>query len=203
MRIRLTLLSVAATIVGVALLFFSSVGAQGPLTPAPNLAVRTDANGYLLTSAASYTASDGPLTVFGNIRLRTDSSGYLLITQGAIGTTGLLSAQGANIGTTNIPGDSSVASGLYEVCGWTAITRAATTSATLPSIVIGSTNGVGSFAATLIAASSTNSVNAGGGACSAVRASAASAITYSTASYASSGVTSMQYELYVTSRPIY
>lgn len=63
------------------------VDAQGPLTPAANLRVRTDSNGYLLIAPATYTASDGPLTAFGNIRLRTDSNGYLLTAMGATGGT--------------------------------------------------------------------------------------------------------------------
>src|SRR3990167_857623 len=54
--------------------------AQGPLTNAANLRVRTDENGYLLLTTAAVTGTDGPLTAFGNIRLRTDSSGYLLTT---------------------------------------------------------------------------------------------------------------------------
>lgn len=61
------------------------VDAQGPLTSAMNLRVRTDSNGYLLIAPATYTASDGPLTAFGNIRLRTDSNGYLLTAMGATG----------------------------------------------------------------------------------------------------------------------
>lgn len=54
--------------------------AQGPLTNALNLRVRTDANGYLMSSLAAYVGPDGPLTSFGNIRLRTDANGYLLTT---------------------------------------------------------------------------------------------------------------------------
>lgn len=53
---------------------------QGPLTPAPNLRVKSDANGYLVATAYAQTAPIGPLTPFGNIRLRTDSNGYLAVT---------------------------------------------------------------------------------------------------------------------------
>lgn len=60
--------------------------AQGPLTNALNLSMRTDSNGYLITSSAGYTASDGPLTALGNLRLRTDANGYLLTTFGASGS---------------------------------------------------------------------------------------------------------------------
>lgn len=54
--------------------------AQGPLTNAMNLRVRTDSNGYLLTAMGGYSGADGPLTTLGNVQLRTDSNGYLLTT---------------------------------------------------------------------------------------------------------------------------
>src|SRR5882724_7729589 len=49
-------------------------------TNAKNLRVKTDANSYLITSGAAYTAPDGPLTAFNTIKLRTDANGYLLTT---------------------------------------------------------------------------------------------------------------------------
>lgn len=61
--------------------------AQGPLTNALNLRVKSDASGYLITSGAAYTAPDGPLTALGNLRLRTDANGYLLTTSSSSGTT--------------------------------------------------------------------------------------------------------------------
>lgn len=60
--------------------------ADGPLTSAMNLGVKTDSNGYLLTTFGAYVAADGPLTALGNIKLRTDSNGYLIVTPGASGT---------------------------------------------------------------------------------------------------------------------
>lgn len=60
--------------------------AQGPLTNALNLGVRTDASGYLITTAVGYTAPDGPLTALGNIRLRSDANGYLLTTFNGVQT---------------------------------------------------------------------------------------------------------------------
>ena len=46
---------------------------DGPLTPLMLLRGRTDANGYLLVSAAAGTGSDGPLTALANLRGRTDA----------------------------------------------------------------------------------------------------------------------------------
>lgn len=117
-----------------------------------------------------------------------------------VGTTGLLSAQGANIGTTNVV--ASVASGLYEVCAAIAVTRAATSSSTLPSVTIGWNNGVAQTQQ-LIASNAGNTTTTHGQDCIPVRSAASQAITYATGSFATSGVTSMQYELYVTARAIY
>jgi hypothetical protein len=117
-----------------------------------------------------------------------------------VGTTGLLSAQGANIGSTNLV--ASVAAGLYEVCSWIAVTRAATSSSTMPSVTIGWNNGVAQTFQ-MSATSTSNTTTTNGKACTPVRAAASTAITYSTAGFASSGATSMQYELYVTARAIF
>lgn len=64
----------------ITLLFLVGVGvAQGPLTNAFNLRVKTDSNGYLMmTGGGAGTA--GPLTNLGNLRMRTDSNGYLMVT---------------------------------------------------------------------------------------------------------------------------
>lgn len=53
---------------------------DGPLTNAANLRVRTDANGYLISAAQTYSGPDGPLSVLANTLVRTDSNGYLIIT---------------------------------------------------------------------------------------------------------------------------
>lgn len=68
-----------AVMVGVMLLGVGLL-AQGPLTNLMNLQVRTDTNGYLMTSPGIYTGGDGPLTTFANLRGRTDANGYLLTT---------------------------------------------------------------------------------------------------------------------------
>lgn len=86
------------------LLHAGTIEEQGPLTVAPNLMVRTDANGYLLTTAGEYTAQDGPLTPFGNIRLRTDSNGYLMVTLGSGGITAPFTVTSNGIGTTSTDG---------------------------------------------------------------------------------------------------
>lgn len=88
---RSILIALTAFIVGMGIQL--SFG-QGPLTPAANLRVRTDSNGYLIISTGAYLAADGPLTNFGNIRLRTDSNGYLITTFGTNGAT-ILFADGS------------------------------------------------------------------------------------------------------------
>lgn len=121
-----------------------------------------------------------------------------------VGTTGLLSAQGANIGSTTIPGASSVANGQYEVCAFEAVTRAATTSSTLGTVTLGFNNGTAGNSVFLIASpNSGNTTTAQLQGCAIIHAGAATALTYSTGSYATSGGTSMQYELYITARSIY
>jgi hypothetical protein len=91
--------------VGVALLAGGAVLAMtdGPLTPLMNLRTRTDANGYLITTIGTYTASDGPLTPMSNLKGRTDSNGYLITTiNGAFSSlqTFLFGAATATVGGT-------------------------------------------------------------------------------------------------------
>ncbi len=83
---------------------------DGPLTNALNLRVRTDQNGYLLTTAIAYGGTDGPYTNFGNIKLRTDLNGYLLV---------------AGTGLTGAIGGSSVIGDLIYGAGGTGFTRLA------------------------------------------------------------------------------
>lgn len=89
-RVRYALLALALALCGVAVLY----AADGPLTNALNLRVRTDASGYLITTGGTYTAPDGPLTNFGNIRLRTDANGYLLTTLNGNSTIPIASCYG-------------------------------------------------------------------------------------------------------------
>ena len=53
---------------------------DGPLTNGANIPVRTDANGYLIAAAQTYSGPDGPRRVFANTLVRTDANGYLIIT---------------------------------------------------------------------------------------------------------------------------
>src|SRR5262245_64648507 len=52
---------------------------QGPLTPLPQLLVRTDSNGYLMVTNGA-AGAQGPLTPRANLRGRTDSNGFLMTT---------------------------------------------------------------------------------------------------------------------------
>lgn len=94
----------------VALIAAVTLLAQGPLTTATNLRVRTDANSYLITT----TAPDGPLTSFGNIKVRTDSNGYLLTTSSPSGTGNTVYAGDGLVGTPSITFASDPDTGLWH-----------------------------------------------------------------------------------------
>ena len=53
---------------------------DGPLTNLANLPIRTDANGYVISAAQTYSGPDGPRRVLANTLGRTDANGYLIIT---------------------------------------------------------------------------------------------------------------------------
>ena len=107
-----------------------------------------------------------------------------------------LTAQGANIGSTNLV--ASPVAGLYRISAYLIVTRAATTSSTLPSLTIGWTDQNSGVAQTLVL-TPTNSGNLTTTYQQATGfiSTNTSAITYSTASFASSGGTSMQYALHI------
>jgi hypothetical protein len=74
-----------ATAAWFVVLFFSTLAfvawaVDGPLTNGANIPVRTDANGYLMAAAQTYTGPDGPRRTLANELLRTDANGYLIIT---------------------------------------------------------------------------------------------------------------------------
>lgn len=100
------------------------LGAQTSLTPAPNLLVKSDSNGYLLVTPAQSTAPLGPLTPFNTIRLRTDSNGFLM--------TAL--AVGAGIDGTVPPG---VAVGSVLVSAGVGLQGLWSASPTLTSVLVG------------------------------------------------------------------
>jgi len=107
-------------------------------------------------------------------------------------------AQGANISTTTLY--TVPANGLYRISIYTSVTRAATTSSTLPSTAITYTDAESSAVHT----TTTTATNAGNSTTTTfaqtvhlVYAKAATAIQYSTAGYVTSGATTMQYNLHV------
>jgi hypothetical protein len=115
-----------------------------------------------------------------------------------VGKTGLLATQGANITVTTLYAVPVGGAGLYRVCANEAVTRAATTSSTMPAVTISWNNGVAQTT-TLIASSGGNVTTTVGQACATVRAAASTNISYdagtTTGAFASSGATSMQFEL--------
>lgn len=106
--------------------------AQGPLTSAPNLRVRTNESGYLLVSSSAASGTDGPLTNFGNIRLRTDSNGYLLTSDaGGVGAPAGATyiTQIANATLSAEQALSTLSSGIMRVATTTGVITALTDSA--------------------------------------------------------------------------
>lgn len=121
-----------------------------------------------------------------------------------ITTTGLLSAQAANIAVTNLLASAPV--GFYRVCAFEAVTQAASSSSTMPAVTIKFNNGVAQTV-TLLATDSGNTTTTLKQGCMVLQASAATAISYdagtTSGAYASSGGTPMQFQLRVTLETLY
>lgn len=114
-----------------------------------------------------------------------------------------LTAQGANVAATTlftVPAVNPFAGGqLYRVSALALVSRAATTSSTLPSVVITWTDaesGTGQTA-TLTATSAGNSLTTQQQSSLIIKAASNTVIQYSTTGYATSGATSMQYAVHV------
>lgn len=108
-----------------------------------------------------------------------------------------LAAQTAPIAGTNLL--SSAAAQMYRVSCYVVVTTAATTSSTLPSCVMGWTDGDNSTpqSFTLTPTNTGNALTTFQQAVMVLNAKAATAITYSTTGYASSGATAMQYAIHI------
>ncbi len=149
----------------------------------------------LLTGAATFTVA--PASING---LTTAGNGIPIL----LATTGLLSAQVANVAVTNLT--ASAAAGFYRVCSFAAVTTAASSTSTLPAVTIKFNNGVAQTK-TLTATNSGNVTTTFEQACMVLQASAATAISYdagtTSGAYASSGGTAMQYQLRVTLEALY
>lgn len=118
-----------------------------------------------------------------------------------VGKTGLLATQGANIAVTTLYAVPSTGAGLYRVCGNSAVTRAATTSSTMPAVTISWNNGTAQTT-TLLASNTGNTLTSYQLSCITVRMAASQNLSYDAGTtvnaYASVGGTSMQYELTLT-----
>jgi hypothetical protein len=111
-----------------------------------------------------------------------------------------LTAQGANIGATTAYAIPANGGTRYRVCAAAAVTQAATTSSTLPNVNVIYTDTDSSAAVTtqITASSGGNTTATGANSCAYVNAKSSTNIQYSTTNYATSGATSMQYNLNVT-----
>lgn len=111
-----------------------------------------------------------------------------------------LTAQGANIGATTLYSVPASGAGLYRVTLYISITRAATTSSTMPSTAITYTDAESSaiHTTTTTATAAGNSITASFAQSSYILyAKASTNIQYTLASFATSGATSMQFNLHV------
>ena len=109
-------------------------------------------------------------------------------------------AQAANVASTTLYAVPSNAAGnVYEIAGLATLTQAATTSSTLPSIVIGYTDAESNTAMslTLTQTSTGNALTTVESASAVINAKPGTNVTVSTTGYASSGATAMQYAVHV------
>jgi hypothetical protein len=116
-----------------------------------------------------------------------------------------VTTQGANIGATNINGSSTLVTGLVQIFCQVIVTRAATTSSTMPSCTVGWTDlftGVAETA-TITATSAANTLGTQSTGSIYASIGAASNVTYSTSGYASTGATTMQYGVFADVQKIY
>jgi hypothetical protein len=140
------------------------------------------------TTQPSPTLSTSPTAVNTATPIPTPTTPPKAYTAGSIN----LVTQAASIGATNLVAAAPV--GLYQVCWFVNVTRAATTSSSIL-VTIGWNDGVALTKASTAQAGNTTSVY--DQACFAAYAAAATNITYAT-TYASSGATTMQYHLTAT-----
>lgn len=108
-----------------------------------------------------------------------------------------LTTQAANIGATNLL--AAVAAGTYRIWAYIIVTQAATTSSTMPSVVISWTDKDNNTTQTLTltATSAGNALTTFAQAGCMIDAIATSNIQYSTTGYVSTGATPMQYALHL------
>jgi hypothetical protein len=135
-----------------------------------------------------------------NILWQTDGSGNVsgYVTSFASAVVSVdLTAQTANISPTTL--FTPTASGRFRVSGYAIVTQAATTSSTLPSIVITWTDPDNSTAQslTLTATAGGNLLTTYAQATGFISAKISTPIAYSTTGFASSGATPMQYALHI------
>ena len=119
-----------------------------------------------------------------------------------------LTAQGANISATTITNASSVAAGVYQASCTVSVTRAATSSSNLPSCYIQCVNASDGVTKTFFSpwngqSNAGNSTAIANSYVTSCNAQAGSAIKYMTIGWASSGATSMQYDLNLVLLRIY
>lgn len=108
-------------------------------------------------------------------------------------------AQAANIAATTLYAVPAASVGLYKVSGYIIVSQAATTSCTLPSIVITWTDTDNNTAQslTLTPTNSTNALTNFQQAIATINAKPSTNVQYSTTGYLSSGATPMQYAIHV------
>lgn len=135
-----------------------------------------------------------------NVEWQTDGQGNVsgYVPQSAVEIVEVdLTAQAANIAATTM--DTPTTAGLFRVVAYIVVTTVATTSSTLPSVVItwvDRDNGT-TQTLTLTPTSAGNSLTTYEAAVGIISSAASQPIQYATTSYATSGATSMQYALHL------
>ena len=149
------------------------------------------------TVAMASATLSGTISTYNGVAKDASHSGVPLT-----GWTDTATAQSANIAANDFTtAISSATAGRYRLSCYVAVTRAASTSSTLPSCNLICTDPADSLAKTVLISTGANTGNttgAGGSGVGICDAKVGTAIQWSTSGYASSGGTTMQYKVYVT-----
>jgi hypothetical protein len=171
----------------------SDVTHGATLIAAMRSAITSGSGKYFLDdTGGAQSAFAGKFTKYNNFTLAGDGIPGIVASVDSL-------TNGANIAQTTAYAVPASGAGVYRVCGYVIVSRAATTSSTMPKLQINWTdNDGGTIGATDLTATSTgNATTTFSQACMIVNAKASTNIQYQTTGFLSSGGTSMQYAAHV------